>query len=85
MNTSPSPLALSVVVPTYRRPELLMQCLQALLAQTLAVDRYEILVVDDGHDEPTRDTVQACATCGRSAAAARRWRATAAGRPPRRR
>lgn len=61
MNTSPSPLALSVVVPTYRRPELLMQCLQALLAQTLAVDRYEILVVDDGHDEPTRDTVQALA------------------------
>ena len=50
---------ISVVVPTYRRPALLERCLQALLAQTLAPDCFEILVVDDGHDEATRALVQA--------------------------
>lgn len=39
---------ISVVVPTCGRPALLLRCLQALLAQTLAAARYEILVVDDG-------------------------------------
>lgn len=39
---------ISVVVPTYRRHALLARCLGALGAQTLARDRYEVLVVHDG-------------------------------------
>jgi len=54
-------LDISVVMPTYRRPVLLERCLRALLAQTLAPERFEILVVDDGHDDMTRDQVQAIA------------------------
>lgn len=50
-----------VVVPTYRRPALLMNCLHALLGQSLAPGRYEIVVVDDGHDDRTREAVQALA------------------------
>lgn len=42
----PAPVAISVVVPTYRRPQLLERCLRALLAQTFA-ERYEIIVADD--------------------------------------
>jgi glycosyltransferase involved in cell wall biosynthesis len=41
---------ISVVVPTYRRPRLLRRCLDALLAQTLPPQAYEIIVVDDGHE-----------------------------------
>lgn len=41
------PLSVSVVVPTYKRPDLLMRCLTALLSQSLPADRYEIIVCDD--------------------------------------
>lgn len=54
-----SDLQISVVVPTYRRPGLLERCLQALVSQRFGRDRYEIIVVDDGDDEATRDAVLA--------------------------
>ena len=38
----------SVVIPTYKRPELLERCLNALRAQDYPSDRYEIIVVEDG-------------------------------------
>jgi len=41
-----SPLV-TVVVPTYERPEQLGRCLTALVAQTLDVDEYQVVVVDD--------------------------------------
>jgi glycosyltransferase involved in cell wall biosynthesis len=37
----------SVIVPTFRRPELLADCLDQLLAQTLAESEYEVIVADD--------------------------------------
>lgn len=37
----------SVVIPTCGRPALLYRCLSALRMQTLAPDRFEIIVVDD--------------------------------------
>jgi GT2 family glycosyltransferase len=40
--------AVSVVVPTCGRPELLARCLEALSRQTLDPQRFEIIVVDDG-------------------------------------
>lgn len=43
--------ALSVVVPTYRRPDLMRRCLCALLQQRLPPGHYEIIVVHDGPDE----------------------------------
>lgn len=52
-----SPLV-SVVVPTYRRPELLRQCLGALSYQTLDPADYEVIVVDDAPDEETRRLVE---------------------------
>lgn len=36
-----------MVVPTYRRPALLERTVDALAAQTLALDRWEVVVVDD--------------------------------------
>jgi GT2 family glycosyltransferase len=41
----------SVVVPTFRRPELLARCRAALAAQTLPADQYEVIVVEDTRAE----------------------------------
>ncbi|MBL8860560.1 MAG: glycosyltransferase [Planctomycetes bacterium] len=44
--------ALSVVVPTYGRPETLARLLAAIDGQTLAPERFEVVVVDDGTEPP---------------------------------
>lgn len=52
-------LAVSVVVPTYRRPDLLERCLAALTAQRFDRDRYEVIVADDAGEERVRCRVAA--------------------------
>jgi len=47
----------SVVVPTYQRPEALAQTLAALLDMDAPPAGYEVIVVDDGQDEDTRQVV----------------------------
>lgn len=55
------PPRVSVVVPTYRRPALLARCLRALVAQSIGTHAFEIIVVDDGHCDRTRDCVEQAA------------------------
>lgn len=50
-------IKISVVIPTYQRPDLLKRCLYALTKQTFSRDDYEVIVVSDGPDESTRQTV----------------------------
>jgi glycosyltransferase involved in cell wall biosynthesis len=57
----PPSLLVSVVVPTYRRPELLNRCLAALAKQDIDPEGYEIIVADDGEDAGTRELVLAWA------------------------
>ncbi|ANN76633.1 glycosyltransferase family 2 protein [Bordetella flabilis] len=57
MNAETQP-RISVVVPTYRRPDLLERCLGALLRQTLPVRDYEIVVCDDGPSQAAHDVVR---------------------------
>ena len=60
-------LRASVVVPTYRRPEHIQTCLEALLAQDMDPDSYEIIVVDNAAGEETRRRVDRLAAgSGRS-------------------
>jgi len=40
-------IAISVVIPTYRRFELLSRCLAAIAAQDFAAEHFEIIVADD--------------------------------------
>jgi glycosyltransferase involved in cell wall biosynthesis len=47
-----------VVVPTYKRPELLRRCLAALLAQDADPSSYEIIVADDACCEETQHIVE---------------------------
>jgi len=44
---------ISIVIPTYQRPELLIKCIHALLNQNFDKNSYEIIVVSDGPDELT--------------------------------
>ncbi|MCQ6956533.1 glycosyltransferase [Mucilaginibacter aquariorum] len=47
-------MIISVVVPTYRRPQLLTKCLEALLMQKFDKSQYEVIVVSDGPDAETK-------------------------------
>jgi glycosyltransferase involved in cell wall biosynthesis len=47
-------MVISVVIPTYRRPQLLKNCLNALLQQKFDKTQYEIIVVSDGPDPDTK-------------------------------
>jgi GT2 family glycosyltransferase len=45
----------SVVIPTYRRQRLLARALDSLRHQTLASERYEVVVAVDGSEDDTRE------------------------------
>ena len=50
----PSPL-ISVIIPTFNRTALLKSCLESLACQTLEKNLYEIVVIDDGSTDATRE------------------------------
>jgi glycosyltransferase involved in cell wall biosynthesis len=50
-----SPPAVSVIIPTYNRADLLMASLRSVAAQTFT--DYEVIVVDDGSSDGTRERV----------------------------
>jgi glycosyltransferase involved in cell wall biosynthesis len=54
-------LAASVIIPTRRRAGYLRVALASLAAQDLGHDSYEVLVVDDGPSEDTREASRAVA------------------------
>jgi glycosyltransferase involved in cell wall biosynthesis len=60
-------ICVSVVVPTYKRPELLARCLTALVAQGFDPAAYEILIADDAGSEETRRQVEEFAANSRLA------------------
>lgn len=49
---------ISVVIPTRNRRRLLGKCLESLAKQSLSKGGYEIIVVDDGSNDKTRETVE---------------------------
>ena len=53
-----SDILISVVIPTYRRPELLANCLKALRRQSIDKKLYEVIVVHDGQDAVTEKKVR---------------------------
>lgn len=52
-------LAITAVVCTRNRKEFLVKCLDSLLRQTLPREKYEILVVDNGSMDATREVLKA--------------------------
>ena len=51
-------LQFSVIVPAWNAEKILPLCLQALERQTIAQDRYEIIVIDDGSTDHSAEIVQ---------------------------
>jgi len=48
--------ALSIVVSTYNRETLLKQCLESLCAQTLAKNKFEVIIIDNNSTDNTKET-----------------------------
>lgn len=48
---------ISVIIPTYKPTEYLKECLSALIKQTLPPDKYEIIIVLNGCNEPYYATI----------------------------
>ncbi|MBV8696035.1 MAG: glycosyltransferase [Ktedonobacteraceae bacterium] len=51
-------VCVSVVVPTFKRPDLLERCLAALVTQNFDPTMYEIIIVDDAGSQETRHQVE---------------------------
>ncbi len=51
-------LNISVIIPAYRRPDRLVRCLEALCAQTLPPECFEVIVCDDGSPVPLAPVVE---------------------------
>ncbi len=51
----------SVVIPTFKHPDLLMRCLQALMQQDFDATSFEVIVADDAACEETKQQVEAYA------------------------
>jgi GT2 family glycosyltransferase len=63
----PATLSVSVVVPTFERPELLGRCLAALVAQDFDPMAYEVIVADNAAGASTRRLVEGWAERSRPA------------------
>ena len=48
---------ISIVIPTFNSAKVLGTCLESLTNQTVGRERYEVIVVDDGSTDETRDVV----------------------------
>jgi len=53
-----TPTRFSVIIPTYNRFEMLVDCLAAVRAQTVPEDAYEIIVVDNASQDATAQIVE---------------------------
>ena len=51
-------IEISVIVPTYKRPALLMNCIKHLEAQNFFKAQYEVIVVTDGPDINTKNEIE---------------------------
>jgi len=47
-------IVISVIIPTYNRVSVLKKCLEALSAQSIPINTYEVIVSDDGSADDTR-------------------------------
>src|SRR5215469_7673983 len=48
----------SIIIPTYKRPTQLATCLEAVNGLDYPKDSFEVLVVDDGSQDPPQELVQ---------------------------
>ncbi|MDR4494032.1 MAG: glycosyltransferase family 2 protein [Nitrospirales bacterium] len=54
----PIPPMVSIIIPTYNRPDQLFSCLQAINRLTYPSNRFEVIVIDDGSRTPLDRTIE---------------------------
>lgn len=54
-----SEIEVSVIIPTFRRPQVLERTLESFAALEFPPEKYEVIVVDDGSNDETAETVRA--------------------------
>ncbi|MBP1728263.1 MAG: putative glycosyltransferase [Deltaproteobacteria bacterium] len=47
----------SIIIPTYNRPARIVSCLEAIAGLAYPVDRFEVIIIDDGGDELLDDVI----------------------------
>lgn len=57
MSINASSVRISVIVPVFNQSGYLAECLEALSQQKLSSDQFEVIIVDNGSDEPPKDLV----------------------------
>lgn len=50
----------SIIIPTYKRPQLLKRCLEALMSQEFPENDFEVIIVTDGLDDETNNMLADC-------------------------
>ncbi|HBB03003.1 MAG: glycosyl transferase family protein [Candidatus Peregrinibacteria bacterium GW2011_GWF2_38_29] len=50
-------MQISVIIPTFNRPDILRECLERLINQNFVKSEYEIIVINDGGSAVARDVV----------------------------
>jgi glycosyltransferase involved in cell wall biosynthesis len=55
MHTRPDAIEISVIIPTHNRINLLIDCLDSIFAQVYDRKKYEIIIVDDGSSDRTKE------------------------------
>ncbi|MBN2298378.1 MAG: glycosyltransferase, partial [Deltaproteobacteria bacterium] len=58
MNFRSSNPLISIIIPTYNRAGLLCRSLESLISQSIAKDDYEVIVIDDGSTDETKDVCE---------------------------
>lgn len=51
-NSAQTSIRISVIIPVYNHADYLTACLNALARQTISHDQFEVVVIDNGSDEP---------------------------------
>lgn len=59
MLNQPTGHTFSVIIPTFQRPLQLARCLQSLVRSTYPREQFEVVVVDDGSDQPPQAVIAA--------------------------
>ena len=49
---------ISVIIPTYKEPEVVLECIKSLDTQKLVNKKFEVIVVDDGSTDNTPSIVK---------------------------
>ena len=52
-------IKVSVIIPTYNREKFIGRCLRSLLAQSIGINNFEIILVDDGSTDDTKKIYEA--------------------------